>query len=86
MGASADVSASHLLEDLFLQYPGNPQRAFQRAPAQQRADMDLIRQFYVAYSRAEYALVLMGTKTQLGRGNIPCGPTKTWLRNQSLPI
>lgn len=86
MGASADVSASHLLEDLFLQYPGNPQRAFQRAPAQQRADMDLIRQFYVAYSRAEHALILMGTRTQLGKGNIPCGPTKTWLRNQSFPI
>jgi DNA helicase-2/ATP-dependent DNA helicase PcrA len=86
MGASAEISASHMLEDLFLQYPGNPQRAFQRAPAQERADMDLIRQFYVAYSRAEHALVLLGTRAQMGKGNIPCGPTKTWLRNQSFPI
>lgn len=86
MGADAEISDSHRIEDLFTGFPGNPNRVFQRPHAQQRAEMDLIRQFYVAYSRAEHALVLLGTRAQMIKGNIPCGPTKTWLRNQSLPI
>jgi DNA helicase-2/ATP-dependent DNA helicase PcrA len=86
MGADAEISDCHRIEDLFSGYPGNPNRVFQRPSAQQRAEMDLIRQFYVAYSRAEHALVLLGTRAQFSKGHIPCGPTKTWLRNQSLPI
>ncbi len=86
LGASAEIGVSHQLEDLFAQFPGNPQRAFQLASAQDRADMDLIRQYYVAYSRAQYALILLGTKAQIGKGTIPCGPNKTWLKNRTLPI
>jgi len=86
MGSPAEVGAAHHIEDMLAKYPGNPLRTFHRPPAQQRADMDLIRQYYVAYSRAQYALVLLGTTQQLGRGNIPGGPTRIWLRNHSLPI
>jgi DNA helicase-2/ATP-dependent DNA helicase PcrA len=86
MGASSEVGSSHLLEDLTVQFPGNPLRVFPRPSAQERADMDLIRQYYVAYSRAQYALVLMGTTQQMGKGTIPCGPARRWVRNHSLPI
>ena len=51
-----------------------------------RKELDLIRQYFVAYSRAKYALIVLGSNTQLGQGRIPCGPTRTWLRNNSIPL
>jgi DNA helicase II / ATP-dependent DNA helicase PcrA len=84
--ASAQVSDVHRLEDVLGQYPINPARAFTRPTAPVRAQLDLIRQFFVAYSRSQYALVVLGTRNQLGQGQIPCGPFRGWLRRRTLPL
>ncbi len=86
MGESPKVSASHEMESLFAGYPANPARAFARAPAQDRAQMDMIRQYYVAYSRAKYALVLVGTTAQFRKQTVPLGPTANWVRHRTLPL
>jgi DNA helicase II / ATP-dependent DNA helicase PcrA len=86
MGQNWEASATHRLETEFGQFPGNPARAFPRLPEDTRAELDLIRQYYVAYSRAEYALILMGTNQQFSKGAVPCGPTTSWLSNKVLPI
>ncbi|WP_083444852.1 UvrD-helicase domain-containing protein [Herbaspirillum rhizosphaerae] len=74
------ASATHRLESELGAFPGNPARAFSRPTAAVRAELDLIRQFYVAYSRAEWALVMVGSSAQLTGGGVPCGPEKNWLR------
>ncbi len=86
MGESPKVSASHEMESLFAGYPANPARAFARAPAQDRAQMDMIRQYYVAYSRAKYALVLVGTTAQFKKQTVPLGPAANWVRHRTLPL
>jgi DNA helicase-2/ATP-dependent DNA helicase PcrA len=67
-------------------FPTNPARAFAQLPENARAELDLIRQYYVAYSRAQWALILMGTNGQFNQGRVPCGPTPAWLPNRVLPI
>jgi DNA helicase-2/ATP-dependent DNA helicase PcrA len=86
MGEKAQVQASHELETLFSDYPANSARTFTRPPELERAEMDLIRQYYVAYSRAKYALILMGTAAHLDGDSIPSGPTRRWLRHRSDPL
>jgi DNA helicase II / ATP-dependent DNA helicase PcrA len=83
MGENAEIGKSHHLEDFFSHYPANPFRTFARRSAQERAEMDMVRQYYVAYSRAEYALIFLGTKTHFDKLAIPCGPTVRWLRNNT---
>ncbi len=83
LAASPSISASHQLETLFSSYPANPARTFARAPAIERAEMDLIRQYYVAYSRAKYALVLLGTDSQFAKQAVPLGPARNWVRQQT---
>ena len=83
MGERARVGPSHALETLFSAFPANPARTFPRRPEMERAEMDLIRQYYVAYSRAEYALIFLGTTTQFNNLSIPCGPTAGWLRHKT---
>lgn len=86
MGQDMGASVTHRLESELGQFPGNPARAFPRLPEGTRAELDQIRQYFVAYSRAEYGLILMGTNQQFGKGAIPCGPNKAWLSNQVMPI
>jgi DNA helicase-2/ATP-dependent DNA helicase PcrA len=86
MGADADISISHELETRFAPFPSNPTRSFIRLAESVRAELDLIRQYYVAYSRAQYALVLMGTNAQFSKGRIPCGPDSSWLPTRILPL
>lgn len=86
MGEGVRISASHELETLFSAYPANPARMFSRAPASVRAEMDLIRQYYVAYSRAKYALILLGTASQFNKSSIPLGPSRNWYRLQTRPL
>jgi DNA helicase-2/ATP-dependent DNA helicase PcrA len=83
MNEKPKVQASHKLETLFSNYPANPARNFVRISEQERAEMDLIRQYYVAYSRAKYALILLGTVSQLKGEGIPTGPTKMWMRHRT---
>jgi len=86
-GAKAAPSATHHMEEAFDPYPLKTERAFPRAPAEERAELDLIRQYYVAYSRARYALIIMGTTEQIKKKEtIPCGPTKNWLVQNSINI
>lgn len=84
--ASPKVSTSHRLETELSAFPANAARTFVRLPEQNRAELDLIRQYFVAYSRAQYALIIMGTNSQLSNGRIPCGPDRSWLRNRTLPL
>jgi len=86
MGEGPKVSASHELESLFSAYPTNTARRFARASAAERAEMDLIRQYYVAYSRAEFALIVLGTRSQLRQRRIPCGPNSTWFIQRSINL
>ncbi len=86
LGENPQVSASHEMETLFTAYPANPARAFTRAPAAQRAEMDLIRQYYVAYSRAKYALVLLGTAGHFNKQAVPLGPARHWARHRTVPL
>lgn len=86
MGEDPEVSVSHQLETRLSPFPTNPARAFAQLPENVRAELDLIRQYYVAYSRAQWALILMGTNGQFNQGRVPCGPTPAWLPNRVLPI
>ena len=86
-GANTKPSDTHELEEYFDPYPINPTRAFSRAPASERAELDMIRQYFVAYSRAQYALIIVGSTDQIRRKvTIPCGPTKNWLVRRSINI
>jgi DNA helicase-2/ATP-dependent DNA helicase PcrA len=86
MGENPVISATHELETLFSAYPANPARTFPRAPASERAEMDMIRQYYVAYSRAKYSLVLLGTNTHFAKLAVPLGPTRNWVRHRTNEI
>ncbi|WP_394538833.1 ATP-dependent helicase [Lysobacter enzymogenes] len=81
LGDQASPENTHELEDLLGVFPNLSSRTFTTLSASTRAELDMIRKYYVAYSRAEYALVLLGTKQQVSKGATPCGPTKSWLRN-----
>ena len=80
------VSIAHHLETQLAQFPNNPARSFARLSEPVRAELDLIRQYYVAYSRARWALILMGTNPQFSQGRTPCGPNAAWLRNRVFPL
>jgi DNA helicase II / ATP-dependent DNA helicase PcrA len=86
MGERPFVSIAHRLETALAQFPTNPARAFHLLPEAVRAELDLIRQYYVAYSRAEWALILVGTAQQFSHGGVPCGPNASWLPNHVLPL
>jgi DNA helicase-2/ATP-dependent DNA helicase PcrA len=86
MGKNWEISATHRLETELGHFPGNPARAFPRLPESTRAELDLIRQYYVAYSRAQNALIVMGTNSQYANGATPCGPNAAWLSNQMRAI
>lgn len=86
LGDGASVEDTHQLEDMFGTYPNLSGRQFKALPALVRAELDMIRKYYVAYSRAEYALILVGTKAHVSKGATPCGPDKTWLLNRVCEI
>jgi ATP-dependent DNA helicase UvrD/PcrA len=86
MGEDPNISVAHQLETQLSLFPTNAARAFARLPEQVRAELDLIRQYYVAYSRAQWALILMGTNGQFRTGRVPCGPNPAWLPNRVLPL
>lgn len=83
MAESAKIGPSHHLETLLAHYPGNPLRMFPQRPEAERALMDTIRQYYVAYSRAEYALIFLGLRNHFTRQSVPCGPSVGWLRQRT---
>lgn len=86
MGQNWEISSTHTLETALGQFPGNPARAFPRLPEPARAELDLIRQYYVAYSRAQHALIVVGTNPQFSKGAVPCGPNPAWLSSQMFAI
>ena len=83
MGENYEIGRSHHLETLFAAYPANSARSFPRRPEADRAEMDLIRQYYVAYSRAEYALIFLGIPAHFTKISTPCGPTSRWLKDKT---
>ena len=86
LSGGARVSLSHRMESLFSNYPENAARVFRLPKEELRAEMDLIRQFYVAYSRAVYALILLGTESQFRSKSIPLGPQARWMRHRTEPL
>jgi DNA helicase-2/ATP-dependent DNA helicase PcrA len=78
--------AEHQLEDDLAQFPINPDRIFEYGSAEERARRDLVRKYYVAYSRAKHALVLMMSDYQFGTDRAPMGPHPHWLRRQILQL
>lgn len=80
------VGASHMLESLFSTHSQNPARGSNLASASERAEMDLIRQYYVAYSRAKFALILVGLQNHFRQKHVPLGPSKMWARRQLNPL
>lgn len=86
MGEQPTVSTAHRLESEFARFPTNPARSFARAQETIRAELDMIRQYYVAYSRAQWALVLMGTAAHFRNGRVPCGPDAAWLPSKIYPL
>jgi DNA helicase II / ATP-dependent DNA helicase PcrA len=83
MGETGKVSATHRIETVLAEFPSVAERRFERGSAEMRADTDLIRQYYVAYSRAMYALVLVGTRGHFDKLAIPGGPTRGWLNHRT---
>ena len=86
---SPSVGVAHILESEMAAFPGNPLRTFKLASPETRAELDRIRQFYVAYSRAQYALVLIGSKAQVTNAEgkaVPCGPSKGWLSQRLINL
>lgn len=86
LSEGAAPSGTHHLEDKFSGIPNLSGRVFPVLAAAVRSELDTIRQFFVAYSRAEYALVLLGTTSQLNGGAVPCGPKRSWLRENVLEL
>lgn len=80
----AKPSVTHKLETFMSKY--SEKRQFQRASIEDRSQMDMIRQYYVAYSRAEYSLILLGTKSQFKKISIPLGPEKNWAVSRIKPL
>ena len=82
----ARVGPSHELESLFSVHSQNPVRRGNLVSASDRAEMDLIRQYYVAYSRAKYALILVGLQAHFKQQHVPVGPSKMWARRLLSPL
>jgi DNA helicase-2/ATP-dependent DNA helicase PcrA len=75
--AKNDESAVKI-EDCFARFRRNSYSYQTRFKPEERKTQDLIRLFYVAYSRAQYALVLLLTKSDYARPGIGCGPGSSW--------
>jgi len=78
---AARPGATHRLEDALRQFRESPPLV--QFGAEDRALQDLARFFYVAYSRAQYALVLLGTDAHV-RSQRPAfgGRGLEWFRNE----
>jgi len=77
----ARIGAEFQLEDQFRPFRTNP--AATSFTAQQRAEQDYIRFFYVAYSRAQYALVLLTTANELRNQGLGFGGYgRAWFEQQ----
>ena len=84
LGVSAAARRVHHLEDALAQFRATPPA--HSFTASQRAEHDLIRMFYVAYSRAQHALILLGTRSQLKpAGRVAAGGQGIGWLNQRVP-
>jgi len=79
-------SKEHYLEDELAQFPLDPERSPQYGNSSDRALRDIIRKYYVSYSRAQYGLVLMASESQLNSGKAPMGPNPRWLTRRVLTL
>jgi DNA helicase-2/ATP-dependent DNA helicase PcrA len=81
MGETPEPTSSHFLEDLFRKFPQDKSRSYGTMVAGTRAELDLIRQYFVAFSRPQYALILLATDNYLKSPAVPCGGYPGWLKN-----
>ena len=82
MGEAPGVSIAHQLETQLAAFRTTAGPSFAGLPESVRVEVGLIRQQYVAYSRAQRGLILMGTDEQFARGRVPCGPNSSWLQSR----
>jgi DNA helicase-2/ATP-dependent DNA helicase PcrA len=81
---NAYPSSTHLIEDEFLNIRQSPplHKIF---TAEDRAKQDLARFFYVAYSRAQYSLIILATTSQLKLQRAAIGGKGfTWFRQKTI--
>jgi ATP-dependent exoDNAse (exonuclease V) beta subunit len=62
--------ATHLLEDLLVPFSSTPRKL---ANIGDRATQDLVRFYYVAYTRAENVLVLFGSRAHFDKATVSVG-------------
>lgn len=79
-GLSKDKNdlSSALLETEFSKFRNAERRIISKASPSEKAKQDAIRFFYVAYSRARYALVLLATKKEYRRPGNGFGGSSKW--------
>jgi DNA helicase-2/ATP-dependent DNA helicase PcrA len=58
-----------------LPYPGEVV-----ASPDEKATQDLVRSYFVAFSRAQCSLILSASNTEISRGGVGLGPNQEWLR------
>jgi DNA helicase-2/ATP-dependent DNA helicase PcrA len=80
-----EPSSEHELEEELARFPIDD-RDFEYGSAGDRALRDLVRKYYVAYSRAQYGLVLCASDSQLGSNKAPMGPHGEWLGRNLLRL
>jgi DNA helicase-2/ATP-dependent DNA helicase PcrA len=79
-------SGAHQAEDLLYPFRKGVTFRSQRFQAQERAVQDYARLFYVAHSRAQYGLILLGTHEQLSQQVPHLGPGFTqWMNEREIP-
>jgi DNA helicase-2/ATP-dependent DNA helicase PcrA len=79
---AADPSGAHLLEDELLQFRKTAP-ASQNFNAAERALQDLARFYYVAYSRAQYALIMLAITSQVNQVRPAFGGNgRAWYRQR----
>lgn len=82
LNESAQASAAYLLEDDLLQFRKTASQP-QRFNAGERALQDLARFYYVAYSRAQYALIMLATTSHVNEQRPAFGGQgRAWYRHR----
>lgn len=83
---NAQPDVIHHLEQELAQFYDDPVPDFEQLDPEQKVLMDGVRLFYVAYSRAQYLLVVVGSQNQLCNGNVAKGGNPKFLLNHTIEV
>ncbi len=70
--------ASVQMESDFAKFSRNSNNSSTRFTTEQKVKQDLVRRFFVAYSRAQYALILLAKRTEYTRPGVGFGGDSNW--------